>query len=164
MIKYRKPAIIVLFLLLYFTLLAMISFMRSTECVAVGENLIDNQSFTVRAIENRAWADGEGLHFEDSEPTEKVFSTAISLQDLQQIQVQFTADCPAEFAGEAVLVVDLWAEGYDRPEQEFAVNLEAGQNEIVHMIDKGNDAPNEAQFRIFYQRLHRSGKIHAGPP
>ncbi len=149
MSKYRKPATIVLFLLIYFTVLTMISFMRSTELVAVGENLIGNQTFTVWAAENRAWADGEGLHFKDSEPTEKVFSTAISLQDLQQIQVQFTANCPEEVAGAAALVVDLWADGYDNPEQEFSVNLEAGQNEIVYRIDKGSGAPNEAQFRIF---------------
>ena len=90
MSKYRKPATIVLFLLIYFTVLTMVSFMRSTELVAVGENLIDNQKFTVLAAENRAWADGEGLHFNDSEATEKVFSTTISLRDCQQIQVQFT--------------------------------------------------------------------------
>lgn len=149
MSKYRKPATIVLFLLIYFTVLTMISFMRSTELVAVGENLIDNQKFTVLAAENRAWADGEGLHFNDSEATEKVFSTTISLRDCQQIQVQFTADCPAEFAGASVLLVDLWADGYDSPDQEFSVNLEAGQNEIVRIIDKGSSAPGEALFRIF---------------
>ena len=149
MSKYRKPATIVLLLLIYFTVLTMVSFMRTTESVAVGENLIDNQKFTVLAAENRAWADGEGLHFNDSEATEKVFSTTISLRDCQQIQVQFTADCPAEFAGASVLLVDLWADGYDSPDQEFSVNLEAGQNEIVYRIDKGSGAPNEAKFRIF---------------
>lgn len=149
MSKYRKPATIVLLLLIYFTVLTMVSFMRTTESVAVGENLIDNQKFTVLAAENRAWSDGEGLHFNDSEATEKVFSTTISLRDCQQIQVQFTADCPAEFAGASVLLVDLWADGYDSPDQEFSVNLEAGQNEIVRIIDKGSSAPGEALFRIF---------------
>ena len=59
MSKYRKPATIVLLLLIYFTVLTMVSFMRTTESVAVGENLIDNQKFTVLAAENRAWSDGD---------------------------------------------------------------------------------------------------------
>jgi len=54
MSKYRKPATIVLLLLIYFTVLTMVSFMRTTESVAVGENLIDNQKFTVLEAENRA--------------------------------------------------------------------------------------------------------------
>lgn len=149
-LKNRKVIVISLALLLYFALLTLISFGRApAEGKALGESLVKNENFEVEAQESRAWADADGLHFSDSEETTKVFSNVIALRGFQQIMVSFRVNCPEEWDGNATLHVDLCAEGYDTDEQEFTVELTAGENKITRIINKGNNAPDEAQFRIF---------------
>lgn len=148
-VKYKKAIVIVLILVIYFTLLTAVSFARTNQTAAVEENLIDYQEFTVQADENKAWVAEGSLNFRDESSGAKVFAAPISLQDFQQIQVQFSVDCPEEWTGPATLYIDLYAEGYDDPAQELLVELCAGQTEISRIIDKGSNAPNEAQFRIF---------------
>lgn len=148
-VHYKKAVMISLALMIYFTVLTMVSFVRTTEPVAAGENLADYRDVAVLGGQDKAWVDDSGVHFRDSEGTEKVLSAALMLQDLQQIQVRFTAECPPGFEGTAVLHVDLYAEGYDAAEQEFVVELKAGQNEVSQIIDKGTNAPPQAQFRMF---------------
>lgn len=149
--KNRKVIVVILAFLLYFALLTLISFVRAPEeARAVGESLVKYENFEVTAEDSRAWVDANGLHFNDPEDTGKVFSTEIALRDLQQIMVSFRVDCPAELEGTAILHVDLCAQGYDSEEQEFIVELMAGQSEVItQMIDKGSAAPDEAQLRIF---------------
>lgn len=148
--KYRKIIVGVLLILIYFTLLTLISFSRSTEIKVLSENLVNNQDFLATGPkEGNAWVDDTGLHIRDVESGAKVFSNAISLRDIQQLQVSFKVECPEDFGGEATLHVDLFADGYDTDEQEFTVSLRAGTNEISGTIDKGDNAPEEAQLRIF---------------
>lgn len=148
--KHKKAIAIVLAVCLYLALLSLISFVRApAEYVAVGDSIVRNEDFAVEAEAGRAWADANGLHFRDGESTTKKFSTMVSLKDLQRIQVKFTVDCPEEFAGTAVLHVDLCADGYDTDEQEFTIELKAGQDQVTQMIDKGGSAPEEAQLRLF---------------
>lgn len=149
-IKHKKAIAIVLAVCLYFALLSMISFVRAPrERQATGESIVNYEDFLVEAEDGRAWLDGAGLHFSDAENTVKKFSAMISLEEFQQIQVEFVAECPQEYAGAAVLHVDLCADGYDADAQEFVVELKAGRNKISQVIDKGDSAPEKAQFRIF---------------
>lgn len=147
--KHKRVITITLVLIIYFLILTAVSYVKSTDQKAVGESLVSYQDFMLWAKEGRAWVDEAGLHFNDSENTGKVFYSAISLKDLQQIQVHLIVDCPAEYAEKTALQVDLYADGYDNPEQEFSIELKAGENDIIQVIDKGNQAPDEAQFRIY---------------
>lgn len=147
--KYRKAIIGTLIILIYLTLLTLLSFSRSMEIKTIGENLANYTDFLAAGPEEgTAWINESGMHVHDSGTDAKVFSTAISLRDLQKIQVRFNVECPEGFAG-TTLHVDLYADGYDTDEQEFTVSLRAGKNEVTGIIDKGSIAPEEAQLRIF---------------
>ena len=149
-VKYRKIMIGILIVLIYLAILTLVSFLRSTEIKVIGENLVNYQDFHAAGPEEgTAWIDDTGLHIRDAGTGAKVFSTEISLRDLQMIQAEFEVECPESFSGEALLHVDLFAEGYDTDEQEFTVSLHAGKNEASGIIDKGADAPDEAMLRIF---------------
>ena len=148
--KYRKIIIGIFTILIYLTILTLVSFSRSTEIKVIGENLVNYQEFYAAGPEEgKAWVDDAGLHIRDAESGAKVFCHNISLRDIQQIQVRFYVECPVDFTGEATLHIDLFADGYDTDEQEFTVSLHAGKNEVSGIIDKGNSAPEEAQLRIF---------------
>lgn len=147
--RYKKAITIVLALSIYFTLLTLISLTKASEYAATGENLVSCEGFSIWAGEGMAWADHTGLHFRDEQGSEKAFAALIPLNHLQQLQVCFNAFCPEELAGTAILHVDLYADGYDADEQEFVIELKAGQNEVTQVIDKGGSAPNEAYFRVF---------------
>lgn len=148
-IRHEKAIIIVLALSIYFTLLTLISLTKASEYAATGENLVSCEGFSIWAGEGMAWADQTGLYFRDEQGSEKVFAALIPLNHLQQLQVRFNAFCPEELAGTAILHVDLCADGYDADEQEFVIELKAGQNEVKQVIDKGGSAPDEAYFRVF---------------
>lgn len=148
-VTYKKIIVIALSVLLYLVVLVLVNFTHTTKYAASGESLIHNEEFEVWAGEDKTWADNAGLHFQDAQGSEKALAAPISLESLQQIQVSFCAQCPENFAGTAVLHVDLWADGYDADDQEFTVELKAGKNEIEQVIDKGDNAPQEAYARVF---------------
>lgn len=148
--KHHKLVVGALIIMIYFTLLTLMSFLRSTTIKATGEDLVTFQDFRAEGPEvGKVWINGDGMHIRDENSGDKVFLGAISLRDVQMLQVQFAVECPENFAGEATLHVDLQAYGYDSDEQEFTVSLHGGRNEVSGIIDKGGSAPNEAYFRVF---------------
>lgn len=147
----RKTVIsVVLIVSIYFALLTLISFMWAPEEVReVGESLVTSTDFEITAKDGYAWINDSGLHFSDPEGTEKIFLAWIDLNEFQKLRVRFIARCPEDFIGTAELHVDLCADGYDADEQEFVIRLKAGENEVDQVLDKGGNAPDKAQLRIF---------------
>ena len=78
------------------------------------------------------------------------YSTLVSLEGLDRIQVECWIDCPAESVGN-VLHVDLYepAYGYDRDEQELFLSLKEGRNEINFLLNPGENHPENALLRFF---------------
>lgn len=78
------------------------------------------------------------------------YQCEMSLQDVGAIYVQFKIDCPAEQAG-SMLIVDLYngEAGYDSPEQEQQVILQAGINDFQVELIPGEHAPTQGFLRIF---------------
>lgn len=148
-VTYKKLIVIALSVLIYLVVLVLVNFTHTTKYAAGGESLIHNEEFDIWVGEGKTWADNTGLHFHDAQSGEKTLASSISLESLQQIQVNFCVQCPEDFAETSVLHVDLWADGYDTDEQEFTVELKAGKNEIEQVIDKGDNAPQEAYVRVF---------------
>lgn len=74
----------------------------------------------------------------------------ITLSGLERIQVSFTVDCPPQYAGTSI-IIDLYNPivGYDSPEQEEVIILQEGINEITAVLVPGENAPDEAQLRLF---------------
>lgn len=149
-VKYKKPTVIILIVCIYFTLLALVSFIKAPSMdIPADESFVNVGDMTVLAGDGSAWIDASSLYFDDSVGTEKIFSADIQLSEIQRIMVRFNVNCPNKIDNTAVLRVDLYADGYDSSEQEFTVNLENGQNEVCETIDKGRNAPEQAQLRIF---------------
>lgn len=78
------------------------------------------------------------------------FLADLDLSIRDEIAVQFQIDCPTQFAG-GIVFIDLCngEAGYDYPEQEYQLVLEPGLNRVAFQLNKGENAPEYAQFRIF---------------
>ena len=78
------------------------------------------------------------------------YQAELPLDDLLGVSVCFQIDCPEDEAGSTV-TIDLYnfEAGYDSPEQETQVVLQAGLNEISTLLSPGESAPEQAQLRIF---------------
>lgn len=150
--KHKSAIIILTAILLYFSLLTYISYQRAPAQYRIDENtpsLAEYQDFIVMAGEEGAYVGQDSLMFDSADSSAEVFAARLSLTDLQKISVQFSVDCPEEYAG-TTLHVDLYdGEAYDAPEQEFFVVLAPGVNQINEVLDKGENAPEEAWLRIF---------------
>ena len=148
----RKLIVGVLAIFLYFAVLTCISYQRASEEFRIDKNaqqLIGYQDFIVMNGNEGERVEPDGLVFNSSDGSAKVFAARVNLAELRTISVQFTVDCPKEYAG-TTLHVDLYdGEAYDAPEQEFSVVLAPGVNQINEVLDKGENAPEEAWLRIF---------------
>lgn len=78
------------------------------------------------------------------------YSANILLYDTERIQVSFDIVCPEEY-DQSTILIDLYnpEEEYDSQEQEDVKRLQKGNNTIVTVLNPGQDAPKEAQLRIF---------------
>lgn len=74
----------------------------------------------------------------------------VDLLALHGICVSFEIDCPVEYA-DGILCIDLCngETGYDGPEQEYQLTLQAGQNTVDFVLDPGPDHPDTATLRFF---------------
>ena len=74
----------------------------------------------------------------------------IILTGIEGVYVSFQIECPTDEVGKTI-VVDLYnvEAGYDLPEQEKQIVLQAGLNEIDILLSPGQNAPESAQLRIF---------------
>ena len=147
--KYFKIILLIELLAIYFSVLAVVSFIRAPEQYQKStEQLLTYSDFSVSAGQNDATVSDTALVFHSKDAIDKVFSTRISLQNIESIWVEFIVNCPEPYQG-SILHVDLWADGYDNSEQEFETILKVGKNKIAGVLHKGDHAPDEAQFRIF---------------
>ncbi|MBR1494207.1 MAG: hypothetical protein IJ601_04075 [Acidaminococcaceae bacterium] len=149
---YRKPAIIVLIIVLYFLFLTWVSFLRApseARAVISGDVIAEYKDFINLDEGSGAGVEEDKLVFGTGDSPASVFGARVPLADSQGIEVSFTVDCPAEYAG-SVVHVDLFdGAGYDFEEQEFQITLLEGLNEIEQSLYKGANAPEEAWLRIF---------------
>ena len=93
----------------------------------------------------------QGLLLENQSPGTAVgYQADLTLSGLYSIVISFSVSCPAEYAG-GVLIVDLYnyESGYDRPEQEYQLVLQEGDNEAAFSLNPGENAPENALLRIF---------------
>lgn len=91
----------------------------------------------------------EVFHFQNDGKGDAVgFSAPLGLQGVERIQISFQVECSNEYAG-GLLCVDLCAEGYDNPEQEKQIELQAGSNDVSFELSPGDGSPDYAQLRFF---------------
>lgn len=85
-----------------------------------------------------------------AEGTAAGYQAELDLQTLEAMNIQFQIDCPPEQAG-TTLFVDLYnAEaGYDSPEQEQQITLQAGVNTLTLDLNPGEQAPEQGWLRLF---------------
>lgn len=95
-----------------------------------------------------ALVESDALSFHGYDNNGIVFSAPVLLKGIQGVAIQFSLDCPEELAGTAIHI-DLCAEGYDSDEQEYVATLLVGKNRVSCVLDKGENAPDEAHLRIF---------------
>ncbi len=74
--------------------------------------------------------------------------TPISLRGIEVLQVQFELVSPDEYAGREIHI-DLLGEEYDSDEQECFYHLVSGTQFFKCELPVGENAPEEAVFRIF---------------
>lgn len=143
---FRISALIICF----FTILIWVSYQRASDEDVMqwnGESILNVDNFTATEGEN-ARIEQDTLVFDSMEPETELFAAPLELRKLNKIGIRFRVFCPEEFTG-STLFVDLCAENYDRDEQGFSFTLKTGVNEIHQVIDKGEDAPDFAQLRVF---------------
>ena len=118
--KYFKIILLIELLAIYFSVLAVVSFIRAPEQYQKStEQLLTYSDFSVSAGQNDATVSDTALVFHSKDAIDKVFSTRISLQNIESIWVEFIVNCPEPYQG-SILHVDLWADGYDNSEQGIA--------------------------------------------
>lgn len=94
---------------------------------------------------------GDTLAFSSqNEGTAVGYQTQLSLSELESICVSFTLNCPADYVG-TMLYIDLYngQAQYDNPEQEHQIVLQSGLNMVESVFSIEEDAPSEAQLRVF---------------
>lgn len=77
-----------------------------------------------------------------------VYAAELTLSGIERISVSFWLDCPETYAG-TTLHVDLWGENYDSDEQEYQAVLTPGVNQFSFFLEPGENAPEQANLRIF---------------
>ena len=150
--KNIKWLIVVEAIVFYFAGLNVISYARGPErYVSSDDNnlLLQMEDFLPLSAEEEKTVNDMML-INDTQGTAVGYTAGLQLTNLDKIIVSFRIDCPTEFAG-GTIFVDLCngGLGYDNPEQECSIRLESGENDIQCYINKGANAPSEAQFRIF---------------
>lgn len=144
--KYWKLVMLVSGVAAYFALLALAVMTDEEHRYKASEPLLLYSDFT--DVSNVAVTDDSLIFDGAAESGVKLCTADLSLRDRASFDIQFVADCAEEYAG-AVLHVDLCGENYDTDAQEFTTVLNAGKNLISCTLRTGENAPEQAQFRIF---------------
>ena len=149
--KVRKVVIITEIIICYMAVLTVVSYARGPERYGPAEEpLLTELDFSdINGLP--AELASAPFTFESQGQGEAVGCLAdVDLRAMHGICVSFSADCPAEYAG-GILCVDLCngETGYDYPEQEYQLTLQAGQNEADFVLDPGQEHPDMAKLRFF---------------
>ncbi len=109
------------------------------------ENCVTSADFTDAA---GLVDEGENTLFFPGDPGLRIFTADISLLSGDYLSVKFQADNHS--GGPAVLVIDLYGEGFDNPYNEVQVALNPGVNRISRVINyRGYNEPESCQLRLF---------------
>lgn len=144
--KYWKLILAVCCLAAYFALLVLVAMTDEAYQYESSEPLLLYSDFT--ELSNAVVTDEGVLLAGAAESGVKLCAADLFLRDRTSFDVQFVADCAQEYAG-TVLHVDLCGENYDTDEHEFTAVLKSGRNVISGSLQVGENAPEQAQFRIF---------------
>ena len=140
----------------YMAVLTAVSYARGPErYMTANEPLLVTEDFTSFAGQP-AEPGGAFLLENEAQGTAVGYQAELDLAALENVQISFQAECPAGYAG-GILHVDLYngEAGYDSPEQEFSMTVQAGHNEAAFTLAPGAEHPDTAQLRIF--TLDRAG-------
>ena len=147
----KRALLILEAIIVYMTVMNIVSHQLSPQQYAVAEGapLLTSGDLISFTGEQNA-GDSEGHIFSDTAGAVVGFWAALDLSTLSRIHISFHVDCPAEYAGK-VLFTDLYdfESGYDNSEQEYALTLQEGANDVSVSLEPGVSAPQKAQFRIF---------------
>lgn len=146
-----RGMIIAEIIICYLACLTMVSYIRGPEHyrVVTDTPLLQTEDFLTFAGVP-AEADGV-LSLENAVQGEAAgYMARLRLSGLEQVQVSFQIECPAEFAG-GLLSIDLYnfEADYDSLEQEHQLTVQEGNNEVTFWLAPGEDPPEEAFLRIF---------------
>ena len=140
----------------YMAVLTAVSYARGPERYKTAhEPLLVTEDF-VSFAGQPAEPGGAFLLENEAQGTAVGYQAELDLAALENVQISFQAECPAGYAG-GILHVDLYngEAGYDSPEQEFSMTVQAGHNEAAFTLAPGAEHPDTAQLRIF--TLDRAG-------
>ena len=146
-----KWVIVAEIIICYMAMLTMVSYVRGPVRYGPAEEpLLTEADF--RDINGLpAEEAGAPFTFENQDQGEAVGSLAdVDLRGMHGICISFEVDCPEEDAG-GILCTDLCngETGYDHPEQEFDLVMQAGHNEADFILDPGRQHPDTATLRFF---------------
>lgn len=149
--KKFKALVIVELLILYFAVLVVISCWRGPNRYGFDQNddLLTQTELTLLSDPDGVSNIQEGKVYAHN-PSGGVFvvGAQISLRDIDLIRVRFQLECPDGCAGREIHV-DLMGEDYDSDEQESVYCLVRGSQEFTCDLPVGDQAPDQAVFRVF---------------
>ena len=148
--KVLKWVITAEIIIFYMAVLTVVSYIRGPgRFEAVKQTLLTSESFV--SFDGEPAGPGDVLSLKNAAPGTAVgYQAEVDLADRDAIQISFHTECPEIYAG-SVLHIDLYdpETGYDGPEQEYEMVMQAGENEAAFMLDPGPEHPETAQLRFF---------------
>jgi len=146
-----KPLIIAETLMLYFTVLIVISCWRGPARYRIDDNtnIADLNGITLFSDPDGLSEIRDGVVLARS-PNGGTFGlyVPISLSGIEVLQARFELKCPEEYADRDIHI-DLMGENYDSDEQESILHLVGGTQFFEYEFPVGENAPDEAMFRVF---------------
>ena len=140
----------------YMAVLTAVSYARGpNRYETVEQPLLVTDAFT--SFAGQPTEPGGAFFMENETPGTAVgYQAQLNLAELGDVQISFQVECPEGYAG-GTLFADLYnsVSGYDAPEQEFSMMLQAGHNAAVFVLDPGLEHPDVAYLRFF--TLDRAG-------
>ena len=144
-----KQLLILEAVICYIALLTVVSYAKGpARYKTLTDNLLlTSENFTIFA--GNVSSKCGGLYMENTDSGNSMgYSAPLSLYGLDRVHVEFSVDCPKEYAN-GVLHVDLQAYGYDNDEQEFFLTLKQGMNHADFSLDPGPNPPQDVLLRLF---------------
>ncbi len=144
-----KILFVVFLIICYFSFLTMISYLRAPaeELCRPGTGYTAADFKVMEEAGKNANITGENIRFHSSESGNlSGIYTEVDLREAIKYDVRFTTNS-SEDGGQ--MFVDLCAEGYDNPEQEYTIGLKKGIYEYHFALKPGENYPEKARLRIF---------------
>lgn len=145
-----RAAAIVEVIVCYMAILAAISYARGPgHWRPVEPPVLESGAFT--SFDGEAAGENGSLSMENGPGGQAVgYQAEVELSGGAALQVSLKVECPAEYAGNT-LIVDLYnyEAGYDDPAQESQVALQEGANQMDLPLDPGASPPERASLRLF---------------